>query len=54
MKDFVDINNEQGTTKFELLYIPESMPENERYQYTEQKISNFLKESKKVLLVFLN
>ncbi len=42
MKDFVDINNEQGTTKFEFLYIPESMPENERYQYTEQKISNFL------------
>lgn len=42
MDEFLAANNENGQTKFDFLYIPESLTENEQYSMTKQKIENFL------------
>ena len=42
MNEFIAVNNVKGPTKFDFLYIPESMPDNEQYQSTLKRISEFL------------
>lgn len=42
MPEFIHVNNELGTTRFEFLYIPETDLEDKRYNKTKQKIEKFL------------
>jgi len=42
MKDFIQINNRDGNTKFDFLYIPETTSETDRYTETKARIKSFL------------
>ena len=42
MEDFIKANNENGKTKFDFLYIPESLTEEQQYSLTKQRIEKFL------------
>lgn len=42
MEDFIKANNENGETKFDFLYIPESLTEEQQYSVTKQRIETFL------------
>lgn len=42
MEDFIKTNNKNGETKFDFLYIPESLTEEQQYSVTKQRIETFL------------
>lgn len=42
MKEFIDVNNQNGPTSFKFMYIPEDMSEDEQYQSTKECLEKFL------------